>query len=86
MPTLDGLTTIRVPPGTAPGRIFRLAGRGLPRVGRGTRGDLHLEVVLDVPVDLDNQAREALDRWARDLPPDAHPRRQAFKAAVQERR
>ena len=53
VPTLEGTTRIKVPPGSPPGKVLRLAGRGLPKVGRQTRGDLHLQIVLDMPDDLD---------------------------------
>jgi molecular chaperone DnaJ len=85
VPTLDGQTSIRIPPGTPPGRIFRLGGRGLPKVGGGPRGDLHLQVSLEVPEALEDPQREALASWSTSLAPDAHPRRQAFDDAVRAR-
>jgi curved DNA-binding protein len=48
LPTLDGPTSLRVPPGTAAGRQLRLRGLGLPREDR-TRGDLHATVRLRTP-------------------------------------
>lgn len=85
VPTLDGTTTIRIPPGTTPGRIFRLAGRGLPRVGRSGRGDLHLEATLEVPSELTDAERTRLAAWQSSLPDTRHPRRAAFRRAVEER-
>ena len=85
VPTLDGSTTIRVPPGTPPGRIFRLAGRGLPRLGRPGRGDLHLQVALEVPEQLGAQQRADLETWSRSLDPLAHPKRHRFDEAVRDR-
>ena len=41
VPTLDGPVGIKVPPGSRPGRVFRLRGHGLPRLeAGGGRGDL----------------------------------------------
>jgi len=85
VPTLEGTTTIRVPPGTPPGKILRLAGRGLPRVGRAGRGDLHLQVVLEIPEALDSPQREALDQWGATLATGCHPRRAAFDESVRKR-
>lgn len=85
VPTLEGSTVVRIAPGTPSGRILRLAGRGLPRVGTSTRGDLHLQVVLEVPSDLTEAQRDALRGWADDLPAHAHPRRKSFDAAVRAR-
>lgn len=52
-PTIDGTARVELPPGTQPGSILRLAGKGLPfRDGRGA-GDLFLTVDVHLPVDLD---------------------------------
>ena len=85
VPTLEGQTTIRVPAGTQHGHIFRLSGRGLPRVGRSSRGDLHLHVVLEIPSELPAEARKALASWAASLPTNAHPLRAQFDAASRDR-
>ena len=47
--TLEGLEELLVPPGTQPGHLFRLKGRGVPALrGRG-RGDLLVRVDVEVP-------------------------------------
>lgn len=86
VPTLEGSTVIRIPPGTPHGKIFRLQGRGLPRVGRTARGDLHLQVMLEIPDQLSEAEQLTLAAWARALPDTRHPQRAAFDRAVQERR
>jgi curved DNA-binding protein len=48
IPTLDGPTSLRVPPGTAAGSKLRLRGLGLPR-GDRTRGDLYATVRIRTP-------------------------------------
>ncbi|HYI61919.1 MAG TPA: molecular chaperone DnaJ [Acidimicrobiales bacterium] len=64
--TLDGQEQLVVPAGTQPGRVFRLRGRGVPRVrGRG-RGDLEVRVVVDVPTGLAEE-EEALYRRLAEL-------------------
>ena len=85
VPTLEGATRIKVPAGSSPGKILRLAGRGLPKLGRKTRGDLHLQIVLEVPEALDAPQREALRAWAQTLSESAHPRRARFGAELEER-
>lgn len=86
VPTIDGLTTIRIPPGTPSGKVFRLAGRGLPAAGGRGRGDLHLKAVLEVPTRLDAEARAAVARLANTLDVAAHPGRAAYAAALDDRR
>ena len=48
IPTLDGVTSLRVPPDTASGSQLRLRGLGLPRED-GTRGDLYATVRIQTP-------------------------------------
>ena len=48
VPTLDGQEQVEVPPGTQPGTVVTLRGRGMPTLGRGRRGDQ--QVVLNVVV------------------------------------
>lgn len=86
VPTLEGTTTIRIPAATPPGKILRLGNRGLPSVGRSGRGDLHLQVVLEVPEGLTPEQREQLAQFAAALPAHHHPRRQAFDHAVRDRK
>ena len=51
IPTLDGRASLKIPPGTAAEREFRLRGKGLPS-GDGARGDLHAVVHIQIPSQL----------------------------------
>ena len=51
IPTLDGMVSLKIPPGTAAEREFRLRGKGLP-AGDGTRADLHAMVHIQIPPEL----------------------------------
>lgn len=59
VPTLEGRVGVKVPPGTADGRILRVRGRGVPKRGGGA-GDLLVTVKVAVPQKLDDNAAEAL--------------------------
>jgi molecular chaperone DnaJ len=63
VPTLDGRVTLKVPPGTASGRTFRVRGRGVKR-SDGTGGDLLVTVEVAVPPKLDEEAKAALRTYA----------------------
>jgi molecular chaperone DnaJ len=64
--TLDGPEELVVPAGTQPGRVFRLRGRGVPVLqGRG-RGDLLVQVEVQVPERL-SEAEETLLRQLAEL-------------------
>lgn len=63
IPALDGVTTLRVPAGTAAGSRLRLRGLGLPREGKG-RGDLYATVWIQVPATVTAEERAAWEKLA----------------------
>ena len=63
VPTLDGKVGVKVPKGTADGRILRVRGRGVPKRTGGS-GDLLVTVKVSVPPDLEGAALEALEAYA----------------------
>jgi molecular chaperone DnaJ len=63
VPLPGGQARVRVPPGTQPGSVLRIAGKGLPRYGEDGRGSVHLTVIVDIPRQLrpaERQLYEAL--------------------------
>lgn len=62
--TLDGLEELSIPRGTQVGKVFKLKGRGVPRLdGRG-RGDLMVRVNVEVPTSLDEESEDLLRQYA----------------------
>ncbi|MEM3012688.1 MAG: molecular chaperone DnaJ [Candidatus Hadarchaeales archaeon] len=64
VPTLRGKTTLKVPPGTQDGHVFRIRGEGMPRP-EGGRGDLHARVVIKVPTHLTEEQRRYLREYEK---------------------
>ncbi|HEY6204892.1 MAG TPA: J domain-containing protein [Chthoniobacterales bacterium] len=64
VPTLEGNVRLKVPPGTQGGQRFRLRERGLPSVS-GKRGDLYVELQINVPKKLSQRERELWSELAR---------------------
>jgi hypothetical protein len=62
VPALQGQVRVRVPPGTQPGSVLRVEGRGLPRYGRPGRGSLNLTVILDIPRQLSSRQRQLYEQ------------------------
>ena len=57
--TIDGKAEVKVPPGTSSGKKLRLRGKGVSdRSGRV--GDHYITVQIDVPGDLDDDAKKQL--------------------------
>jgi molecular chaperone DnaJ len=61
VPTLDGDEEIEVTPGTQPGTVVTLRGRGMPTIGRGRRGDQRVVLNVVIPRNLTPRQRELLD-------------------------
>lgn len=54
---LEGEETLDVPAGTQTGHRFKIAGKGMPRMGRSGRGDLYVEVEVHTPKRLSKEER-----------------------------
>jgi curved DNA-binding protein len=57
--TIDGKAEVKIPPGTSSGKKLRLRGKGMPDPA-GHNGDHYVTVHIDVPSDLDDEAKKAL--------------------------
>jgi len=49
VPTLDGEEKLRIPPGTQPGKVFKLRNKGIPVLNRNSRGDQLVTVNVQIP-------------------------------------
>lgn len=78
VPTFEGGTTIRIPPRTPAGKVFRLGGRGLPRLDGKRRGDLLLRARIEVPEQVSSEQLRRAQGLAGVLAPSDHARRVAF--------
>lgn len=69
IPTLTGKASLKVPPGTPSGQIFRLKGKGFATVEGAGTGDLLVRVVIDVPRELSEEQRDLLKKFSATLKP-----------------
>ncbi len=65
VPTVDSSVMLRVPSGTQNGRVFRLAGKGMPILNKNGRGDLFAKVRVVLPEQLTPQTRELFEELRR---------------------
>src|SRR3989344_8731766 len=61
VPTIDDTAKIRIQPGTQPGTLIRLRGKGVPHVRGSRRGDQYVKIQLKVPTHLTRRQRELLE-------------------------
>ena len=68
--TLSGAVVLRIPEGTQNGRVFRLTGHGMPIMPGDQRGDLFVKVRVQLPEQLNEEARRLFGQL-RELESDA---------------
>ncbi len=66
VPSLEGKVKLKIPAGTASGKVFRLKNKGIPILGSNPqrRGDQHVRVYVHVPKKVSDQERELLEKLA----------------------
>ena len=72
VPTPYGESMLRIEPGTQTGMAYRIRSKGLPRLGEGGHGDLHVRVHVWTPNKLSAEQRKLLEklREIEDAPPE----------------
>ncbi len=64
VPTLDGRISLKIPPETQTGKVFRIRGKGVKPVRGGVTGDLLCRVGIETPVNLTKEQKELLQKFA----------------------
>src|SRR2546430_7120569 len=59
-----GPVLLKIQPGTQTGTVYRMRGKGLPRLGEGGRGDLHVRVRVWTPTSLTPEQQALLKQLA----------------------
>jgi molecular chaperone DnaJ len=73
-----------VPGGTKHGTVQRLRGEGPPVLGGGSRrGDIHYRFVIDVPRELNDEQRQAVEALSATM--NGNPREQLLRQAAGDR-
>ena len=64
VPSIDGKKTkIKIPSGTQTGKQFRLRGKGMPYMRGSGMGDLYIQVNTEVPISLNKEQKELLEKF-----------------------
>ena len=64
IPTLDGKIKYNVPEGTQTDSTFRFKGKGVPKLGSKSRGDMYVTVIVEIPKNLTGKQKELLRKFA----------------------
>jgi molecular chaperone DnaJ len=73
VPTLNGRARIKVPAGTQTGTVFRLRGKGMPRLHGTGSGDLHVRVRINTPSALTARQKQLLEELAEEFGEQKRP-------------
>ena len=77
-PTIEGKEELEIPAGTATGEVFRLRGRGMPDPHARGKGDLLVQVHVEVPKSLTPRQEELLRELAEEEHTNVTPHRKSF--------
>jgi molecular chaperone DnaJ len=64
IPTPDGRVKLKVAPGTSDGKVYKLPGKGAPKLKGSGRGDMKVRVSIEVPKGLNGEQRKLLEEFA----------------------
>ena len=67
IPTLDGDQSLRIPPGTQPGKVFRIRDKGVPLLHRESRGSQLVTINVQIPSKLSKEQEELLQALSRTM-------------------
>ena len=83
VPTLDGRVSLKIPPESQTGRLFRLRGKGVKPVRGGAQGDLMCRIIVETPVSLTTRQKELFEELRESLNADKHsPRKKTWFKGV----
>lgn len=72
VPTLQGRVSLKIPPETQSGKVFRLRGKGVQSVRRHATGDLLCRVTVETPVNLTREQKDLLTQFQASLDAGDH--------------
>jgi molecular chaperone DnaJ len=78
VPTLEGKATVKIPAGTQSGTVFRLRGKGMPRLQSSSKGDLMVRVQVEVPTNLTADQKEKLKAFSESCGGANEPMAESF--------
>lgn len=80
VPTVEGKVKVTIAPGTQPGKVLRLRGKGLPSVNRYGTGDLLVNVGVYIPENLSKDEKALMEKLANssNVKPNANASRDFF--------
>lgn len=67
VPTLEGNQKHSISEGTQPGTVIKLKGKGIPKLRGNGRGDLYVQLNVEIPKKLNDRQRDLLNKLAQEF-------------------
>ena len=67
IPTLDGISTLKIPSGIQSGKLLRMRSKGFPLLRRSNKGDQIVRVVVDTPLSISGKSKELIKKLKDEL-------------------
>lgn len=84
VPTLEGEHTLKIPEGTQPGATFRVRNKGVPVLNGHGKGDLYVEVRVQIPAKLSKRQKELLQELETTAKVDNQPMMRSLLGKVKD--
>ena len=65
--TLDGTATLKIPPGTESGDMFKIKGKGMPKMRGFGYGDLYVKIQVETPKKLSRKAKRLIEELSKEI-------------------
>ncbi len=81
VPTIEGKVKVKIEPGTQPGKVLRLRGKGLPSVNRYGTGDLLVNIGIYIPQTLGKDEKKLVEKLqeSENVKPNASATKDFFR-------
>jgi molecular chaperone DnaJ len=78
VPTVEGESLLKIPPGTQPGKVIRMRGKGVPHLRNNSRGDQLVIIDVQIPRSLTEDQQELFRKLADTLGTEVIPQERGF--------
>jgi len=85
VPTILGKATMKIPPGTQNGGLFRMKNLGFPKISGYGKGDQFVRVKVVVPTRLSRQEKKTLEDFKAVEDPASYPEVKNFRGELKDR-
>ncbi len=84
VPTVDGKVSYHIPEGTQPNTVFRLRGKGIPKINSTQRGDQYVTIKVEIPKGLNEKQKDLLRHFDENVDASKYKQSKTFFEKMRE--